>query len=105
MASNTDVARRIMDLLMQRPEVRSRARRARNDGIGLSKKPNAPKLITIFVSLALTVIGLAVTEVVTIQPVVDLLAEADLTLTESQGWMALAASPVLLVLGSFFRGL
>lgn len=105
MASNADVARRVVDLLMRRPEVRDRARRARSEGIGLSRRPNAPKLVTIIVALLLTVIGLAVTGVVEIQAVVDLLDDAGLELTEEQGWLALAASPALLVAGSFLRGL
>lgn len=105
MASNAQVARRVAELLMKRPEVRDRARRARQDGIGLSTKPNAPKLVTIVVAVLLTVLGLAVTETVSIPPVIDALEQAELTLSESQGWLALLASPVLLVLGSFFRGL
>jgi hypothetical protein len=105
MASNAQVARRVAELLMKRPEVRDRARRARKEGIGLSTKPNAPKLVTIAVAVLLTVLGLAVTETVSIPPVIDLLEQAELTLSESQGWLALLASPVLLVLGSFFRGL
>lgn len=105
MASNAQTARRIAELLMKRPEVRSRARRATKGGIGLSSRPNAPKLVTIVVAVLLTVIGLAVTEVVAIQPVIDLLEQAELSLSESQGWLALLASPVLLILGSFLRGL
>jgi hypothetical protein len=109
MASNVDVVRRVAEVLMRRPEVRQRASRARSDfkkdGIGLSTKPNAPKLVTIFVAVALTVVGLAVSDTVAIKPVTDLLADNDLTLTVRQGWLLLLASPTLLVLGSFFRGL
>lgn len=105
MASNADVARRLVDLLMKRPEVRDRARRARSEGIGLSTRPNAPKLVTIIVAVLLTVVGLAVTGAVEIQAVVDLLDDAGLELSEEQGWLALAASPTLLVAGSFLRGL
>jgi len=105
MASNTVVARRILDLLMQRPEVRTRARRATKGDIGLSVRPNAPKLVTIIVAVALTLVGLVVTDTVTIAPIADLLANAELELTKEQGWLALAASPALLVVGSFFRGI
>lgn len=105
MASNADVVRQIARLLMSRPEVRDRARRARGEGIGVSRRPNAPKLVTIIVAVALTLIGLAVTDAVTIQPITDLLEQADISLTEEQGWLALLASPTLLVIGSFFRGI
>lgn len=109
MASNADAVRRVAELLMRRPEVRDRARRARSDvrkdGIGLSTRPNAPKLVTIAVAVGLTVVGLAVSETVAIAPVTDLLADNDLTLSVEQGWLLLLASPTLLVLGSFFRGL
>lgn len=105
MASNADVARRIMDLLMQRPEVSTRARRVTRGDIGVSRKPNAPKLVTILVAVALTLVGLVVTDAATIAPIADLLANAELELTEEQGWLALVASPALLVAGSFLRGL
>lgn len=109
MASNVDVVRRVAELLMKRPEVRQRASRARSDirkdGIGLSTRPNAPKLVTIFVAVALTVVGLAVSEAVSIPAITRLLADNDLALTVQQGWLLLLASPALLVLGSFFRGL
>lgn len=106
MPSNADVVRQVARLLMARPEVRDRARRARSEGVGVSRRPNAPKLVTIFVAVGLTLVGLAVTETVAaLEPVVDWLAEADVTLTEEQGWLALLLSPVLLVVGSFFRGI
>jgi hypothetical protein len=105
MAGNMEVARRLGELLMSRPQVRERARRAGKGGIGLSARPNAPKLVTIFVAVALTVVGLAVTRTVEIKPVLDLLESADLSLSKEQGWLALLASPVLLVVGSFFRGI
>jgi hypothetical protein len=60
--------------------------------------------VTILLAVALTAVGLAVTGTVEIQPVLDLLDQADLSLTEEQGWLALAASPALLVAGSFLRG-
>jgi hypothetical protein len=56
--------------------------------------------------VALTLVGLAVTlSPEALEFVNDLLADADITLTEEQGWLALAASPVLLIAGSLFRSL
>ena len=105
MASNAEMARRLGALLMKRSEVRSRARRVQREGIGLSTQPNAPKLVTIIVAVALTVVGLAVTGAVEIKPILDALESADLSLSREQGWLVLAASPALLVVGSFFRGI
>ena len=101
MASNADVARRLARVLMSRPEVRRRARPG--EPVGLSTKPNAPRLITIVVALLLTIVGIAVS-LTPIQPVLDLLANVDLELTKEQGWLALVASPLLLVAGSYLRG-
>ena len=102
MASNVDVLRQIGNLLMQRSSVRNRARRG--EPIGLSRRPNAPKFVTIVLAVALTVIGLAVT-VHPIQPVLDALDSAGISLSREQGWWALHGSPLLLVIGSFFRGI
>ena len=103
MASNADVVRRVVDLLRSRPEVR---RRARSGGpVGISARPNAPRMVTILVAIGLTLVGLTVTDTVVIGPIQDLLTNADLSLTDEQGWLALLASPVLLVIGSFFRGI
>ena len=105
MASNAQTAKRVFDLLMSRPEVRRRGRRPAKSDIGLSARPNAPRFVTIVVAVLLTLVGLAVTGAVEIALVTDLLADNDLTLTEEQGWLALAGSPALLVAGSFLRGL
>ena len=99
----------LIKVLMSRPEVRSRAGRVAAGGLtgqmaGASLKPNAPRMVTMVVAIALTIVGIAVS-ITAIQPVLDLLAEADLELTKEQGWAALLASPALLLLGSFFRGL
>lgn len=102
MASNVDVLRQIGNLLMQRSSVRNRARSG--ESIGISRRPNAPRFVTIVLAVALTVIGLAVT-VHPIQPILDLLKDANIEMTRDQGWWALLASPVLLVIGSFFRGI
>ena len=105
MASNAQTARRVFELLMSRPEVRRRGHRPSRSDIGLSARPNAPRFVTIVVAVLLTLVGLAVTGTVEIALITDLLADNDLTLTEEQGWLALAGSPALLVAGSFLRGL
>ncbi|HEX8001260.1 MAG TPA: hypothetical protein VF519_01035 [Mycobacteriales bacterium] len=102
MASNVDVLRQIGNLLMQRSSVRNRVRGS--EPIGLSRRPNAPRFVTIVLAVGLTVVGLAVT-VHPIQPVLDLLENANVDVTKEQGWWALIASPALLVVGSFFRGI
>lgn len=101
MASNADVARRLAKVLMSRPEVRRRARPG--ESVGLSTRPNAPRLVTIAAALLLTVVGIAVS-LTPIQPVLDLLESFDLSLSKEQGWLALVASPLLLVAGSYLRG-
>ncbi len=105
MASNAQVAKRVYDLLMSRPEVRRRGRRPRKGDIGLSTRPNAPRFAPIVVAVLLTVLGLAVTGTVEVGLITDFLADNDLTLSKEQGWLALAGSPLLLVAGSFLRGL
>lgn len=102
MASNADVLRQIGNLLMQRSTVRNRARGS--EPIGLSRRPNAPRFVTIVLAVALTVVGLAVT-VHPIQPVLDLLDKGGIEVSREQGWWALHGSPLLLVIGSFFRGI
>lgn len=109
MSGSADTFRRLSKVLMNRPEVRSRAGRLAAGGLaagvgGASLRPNAPRMITVLVAIALTIVGIAVS-ITAIEPVLELLAEANLDLTKEQGWAALLASPALLVLGSFFRGL
>jgi hypothetical protein len=87
---------------MQHSSVRTRVRGS--EPIGLSRRPNAPRFVTIVLAVALTVVGLAVT-VHPIKPVLDLLDKAGVEPTRKQGWWALVASPALLVVGSFFRGI
>jgi hypothetical protein len=96
--------RRLAEFLMSRPEVRSRARDIGEGGIGVSRQLNAPKMITILLAIALAIVGLAVT-VLPIDTVNDLLKDADVTLGREEGWLALIASPVLLIAGSILRGL
>jgi hypothetical protein len=102
MASNAQVLKQIGSLLKQRSSVRTRVRGS--EPIGLSRRPNAPRFVTIVLAIALTVIGLAVT-VHPIKPVIDLLDSGGIELSKDQGWWALLGSPVLLVVGSFFRGI
>jgi len=104
--SNATTLRRLAEFLWSRPEVRSRAGSIQREGVGLSRRLNAPKMITVLLAVALTLVGLAVTlSPDALEFVNDLLADADITLTEEQGWLALVASPVLLIAGSLFRGL
>ena len=105
----------ILDLLFSRPSYRRyddgsyRYNRYRggDDDVGLSLQPNAPKMTTILLSIVLTVAGLVATGTVDIAFVADLLLELDLTAAqyEDYGHYALIASPALLVIGSFFRGI
>ena len=96
---------RILDVLVSRPGHRygNRNRSGYDDDASLSLKPNAPRMITVVLSIALAVAGLVATGTLEIAAIADLLAEADL-LREDYGHYALIASPALLVIGSFFRG-
>jgi hypothetical protein len=67
-------------------------------------RPNAPKMITVVIAVALTIVGLSLT-VLPIDPVTDVLREVGLRLTKEQRWLVLAASPVLLIIASFVPGL
>jgi hypothetical protein len=86
--SNATTLRRLAEFLWARPEVRARARTISKGDIGVSRRLNAPKMITILLAVALTLVGLAVTLSPTALDFVnDLLADADITLTE-QPWPA-----------------
>lgn len=108
MAGSGDVLGQLARVLMSRASVpnRSRGYRSRRGGeeIGLSRRPNAPRFVTIVLAIGLTVVGVAVT-LHPIQPVLDLLRDRGVELTKQQGYLALLASPALLVVGSFFRGI
>lgn len=95
--------RKVIEFLLARPDVTRRARGYTSD-IGFSFRPNAPKLLTVLLAVALTIVGLSVSEY-PIDWVNEQLMEANITVTEEQGWMALGASPLLLIAGSLFRGL
>jgi hypothetical protein len=104
---NGGILRRLAGLLLARATVAQRGgyRRSRaGEPIGLSRRPNAPRFVTVLLAVALTVVGVATT-VHPIQPVLDLLANANVELTRDQGYLALLASPALLVVGSLFRGI
>jgi hypothetical protein len=98
--------RRLVEFLWARPEVRSRARTIGRDGIGVSRRLNPPKVITILLAVGLTIVGLAVTvSPDALEFVNELLADAEVTVDEELGWVALLVSPVLLIAGSVMRGL
>lgn len=67
-------------------------------------RPNAPKMVTVLVAVALSVVGLALT-VLPFDPIVDALRDAGVKLSKELRWLVLAASPTLLVVASFFKGL
>jgi hypothetical protein len=101
---------KLIGFLLSRPEARTMGRRvvdrasAGGGGIGVGKQLNAPRMITVLLAVALTLIGLSVT----IQPIGfinDLLADRSIEITREQGWMALTGSPLLLIAGSILKGL
>jgi hypothetical protein len=71
----------------------------------LSFRPNAPRMVTIILAIALILVGLTVSGTLTIGFVNDLLAQANLDLTRDQGYLLLLGSPVLLILGSLLPGI
>ena len=67
---------------------------------------NAPKLVTMALSVALTVAGLHLTGTITLPFVGEGLEQIGLAgLDETDGYLALLGSPVLLILGSFLPNL
>jgi hypothetical protein len=64
-------------------------------------RTNAPRLITVVIALAFTVLGLSST-ILPIPVINDAVAGAGFSLTREQGWIALAGSPILLIIGSIF---
>jgi len=61
-------------------------------------------MVTVVAAVVLTIVGLSVT-VLPIEVLNELLAESSIELTREQGWLALTASPALLIAGSLLRGL
>ena len=93
--------RRLLGALMSRPQRRYRSGGAAG---GFTLRPNAPRMITCVGAVVLTVVGLAVT-VLPIDIVTQQLTEWGIVLGQREGWIALLASPLLLIAGSFMRGL
>ena len=71
-------------------------------------RTNAPRMVTVVVAIALTVIGLSLTvlRIEAINSVVmGVVQQAGAGLTRQEiGWSALLASPLLLALGSLLKG-
>ena len=71
-------------------------------------RTNAPRMITVVIAIALTVIGLSLTvlRIEAINTVVMGLAKqvADGVTRQDVGWSALLASPLLLAVGSLLKG-
>jgi hypothetical protein len=78
-------------------------------------KPNAPRMITVVIAVALTVVGLAmlflpggqVADLIRSLPLGgDLTRQlVELAARQTLAWLMLAASPLLLIAGSLVRGL
>ena len=114
--ASSNVLGQILDVLLSRPT--GYRRRRPSDMVdtasgGLDRigdrfrgglRPNAPRMITVLVAVALTIVGLSVT-VLPIDAVNDFIRDQAWTVTEEQAWWMLGASPVLLIAGSLFRGL
>jgi len=75
-------------------------------------RPNPPRMVTVLIAIALLVIGLSLT-LVPIAPLNEFLAEYfyptlggyGFPLDRELGYLCLAASPTLLVVGSLFPGI
>ena len=68
-------------------------------------KTNAPRMVTVLAALVLTAVGvcLAILDITAMSdPVMD--AVGTMLTQQEAGWWALAISPVLLAVGSFFKG-
>lgn len=100
--------RRVAAVLRSRPGDRvgaaRRRRRTGSSGGGLGLRPGRPRVVTVLVSIALTLVGLSCS-VRPIGPIVDLLASNDVDVTDEQAWSMLVASPLLLTAGCLLRGL
>lgn len=82
----------------------ARRSRRRSSAVGFTGKVNAPKMITVIAAIVLTVAGVSRT-VLPIEAVNDLLAQYVPQMTRDHAYIALLASPLLLIAGSLFRGL
>ena len=69
---------------------------------------NAPRMVTVVLALAFLVVGMAIA-ILRIEaigdPVMDLVRQVSDDVTRQEvGWWALLISPLLLTIGSFFKG-
>ncbi|MCA1726922.1 MAG: hypothetical protein LC722_04525 [Actinobacteria bacterium] len=83
---------------------RSRSRSGSTDEASFSLRPNAPRMITVLLSVALAVAGLVVTGTLEIGFVSDLLAKTGYAFTREHGYWMLLGSPALLIVGSLLPG-
>jgi len=67
-------------------------------------RPNAPRMVTVVLAIALTLVGLSRTGY-PIGFVNDLLRSAGLHVTREQGYWALLGSPLVLIAGSLLPNL
>jgi len=105
MAGSGDVFGRIIDAVMSR-STSLRDYRARTGGggdIGLTMKPNAPRMITVVIAIVLCAAGLSYFFEITW--VIERLDDAGIQLTKDQASWLLVGGPALVVAGSLFRGL
>jgi hypothetical protein len=70
-----------------------------------SFRPNAPRMVTVILSIALILAGLTASGTLSIGFVDDLLRQANLEFTRDQGYLLLLGSPVVLILGSLLPGI
>jgi hypothetical protein len=84
---------------------RSTTSRVGSEVGGFSFRPNAPRMVTVILSIALILAGLTASGTLSIGFVNDLLKQANLDFTRDQGYLLLLGSPVVLILGSLFPGI
>lgn len=96
-------------ILARRPSSRRNSWGRRRSGSGPDAPggfsgPNAPRMITVVLSIALAIAGLVVTDTVSIGFVSDLLAKTGVAFTLEHGYWMLLGSPALLIIGSLLPG-
>ena len=102
MASIWDTIDRFESLLSR---TRSTTGRVGSEVGKFSFRPNAPRMVTVILSIALILAGLTVSGTLNIGFVNDLLKQANLDFTRDQGYLLLLGSPVILILGSLLPGI
>ena len=95
---------RLLGALLSRPHGYGRRNRRHEDD-GFTLRPNPPRMATVVAAVILTVLGLSVSGVLVIPAVNEFIAERRWSITRDHGFVALIASPMLLIAGSFLRGL